>query len=262
MGYVYANDATNKEVFTIPLLAAADNAGGPTSGRAMKGGLTICNRTQQLKTGGQVTVLNASQRVALPASPATMTKDQWSSFMDTVVSHPQSRIYNGGDFSRSKTYITHPLDQTEYLKYTPWHGTLTFTEFWNHVAVWPSSEPDIRPMSTVFVVFESAPENNSYEFKGRSSFYTRWPLESVPGQAQRPVPTAPASVVNAMRDHAESTSHLPRGEELALAGVTGAAAMSGATWLKNAMTGLRMGAAVVGEGMELAAPYLPLLAAA
>lgn len=256
----YVNNATTPgyEVSTIPLLAAADTAGGPTSGRAMKGGVTVVNRTQALYMGGQVAVLNSSQRVSLPAAPASMTGAQWDTFMDTIVAHPKTRIYNGGDFKKPKTFITHPLDQTDYLHYQGWHGTFTFNEFWQHISVWSGVNPESRPMSTIFMVFEAAPENNSYEFKTRASFYTRWPLASVPGQAHRPVPTATAAQINASRDHAEATAHVPRGEEVALAAAAATAA-GGASWLANAMRGVRAGALAAGEMAELAAPLLAVV---
>lgn len=223
----------------------------------MKAGVTVVNRTQLLDMGGQVSVLNSSQRVSLPAAPSAMSQAQWSTFFDEIVSHPKSRIYSGADFKKPKTFVTHPLDQTDYLHYEGWHGTLTADEFWAHIAIWPGLAPDPRPMSTVFVVLEVPAVENTYECKSRGSYYTRWPLNTVPGQAQRPVPTAAAGVINAARDHAEATGHLPRGEELGMA-AAGAAAAGGATWLASALRGARAGALAIGEGMELAAPLLAL----
>ncbi len=255
MSWVNTSATPGSEVNTIPLLAAADTAGGPTSGRSMKGGLSIVNRTQVLNMGGQVAVLNSTQRVSLPAQPSSMTAAQWSAFMDEIVAHPKTRIYNGADFKKGKTFIAHPLDQTEYVHYEGWHGTLGLNEFWQRIAIWSDVNPEPRPMSTIFLVFEPNSVNNVYEFKTRSAFYTRWPLNTVPGQAHRPVPTAPAAVINAHRDHAEATSHLARAEEATVAmGLTGAAA-----WLARGAQVAR-GAAMVGEGIMNADLAVPLLA--
>lgn len=263
MSWVNTAATPGYEVGTIPLLAASDTAGGPTSGRSMKGGISVVNRTQLLNMGGQVSVLNSTQRVSLPAQPSSMTPAQWSTFMDEIVAHPKTRIYNGSDFKKGKTFVAHPLDQTEYVHYKGWEGTLGLNEFWQRIAVWSPVVPESRPMSTIFLVFEPNSVTNTYEFKTRSSFYTRWPLNSVPGQAHRPVPTAPAALINAHRDHAEATGHMARGEEVAA--IAGAAGIGGAAaWLARGAQFAR-GAMAVGEGIagagEAALPLLALMAA-
>lgn len=258
MGFaVNASASPSSAVYTIPLLAASDNTGGPTSGRAMKGGVTFVNRTQLLDQGGQVTILSCTQRVRVPQAPSLMTQAEWNTFMDSLVAHPAARIFSGTDFRKSKTLITHPLDSTDYLRYDGWHGTLTLDEFFAHVAIWPGQTPLPRPMSTIFVVFESPSTTNTYEFKTRGHFYTRWALDTVPGQAQKPVPTAPAKLINMLRDHAEATVHMPRSEEAGVAAVAAAAAGAGG-WLANATRLAGQGAGIVAEGMELAAPLLAL----
>lgn len=255
LSYLTNNTTPGLGVNTIPLLANGSDAGGPTSARAMKSGVTIVNRTKLLDQGGQLAVLTASQRVSLPAAPSAMTQAQWNTFLDSIVAHPRSKLYSGSDFQKSKTFINYPLDQSDYIGYQGFHGTLTVDEFWSHIAVWPSSGHEQRPMSTIFIVMETPSATNAYEVKTRSAFYTRWPLDSVPGQAHRPVPVANASVVNQHRDHAEATAHLPRGEEVAI-GAGAAAAGGGAAWLINAARAAQAGAAAVGEGLELAAPLL------
>lgn len=242
---------------TIPTLALSDVAGGPTASRAMKAGITVTNRTQMLNMGGQVSVLNAVQRVSLPAAPSAMTQAQWDTFMDSLVAHPKSRIYSGTDFARSKTFICHPLDQTDYVGYRGHHGTQTGDEFWSHIAVWPTQNPEPRPMSTIFMVFEVPSTNNTYEFKTRASFYTRWPLDTVPGQAHRPVPTADPKVVNALRDHAEATGHVPRGEEAAVG--IGGAVLGGLAAAAGFAAKAGRAAATFAEGAQGLEMMMPLL---
>lgn len=251
LGFVTNNATPGAGVSTIPLLAAGSDAGGPTSGRAMKSGVTIINRTQLLNQGGQLCVLNAIQRLSFPAAPSAMTQAQWNEVADGILAHPRSRLFSGADFAKSKTFVNHPLDQTDYLSYQGWRGSLTVDEFWAHLAVWPGSSHATRPMSTTLIVLEPPAVQNTYEVKTRSMFYTRWPLDSVPGQAHRAVPTASPQVVNAHRDFAEAVGHLPR-EEIAAAGVGGAALGGAAAWATGAMRA----AQAVGEGVELFAPLL------
>lgn len=251
---VAAGAGVATSVHTIPLLSASDIAGGPTSARPMKGGLTMINRTQVLNMGGQVSVLNSTQRVKLPASPSTMTATQWKDFFDTINGHPRTRIYNGADFAKSKTYVCHPLDQVDYTRYGEFHGTFNLDDYFAHFAIWPGQNPEERAMSTIFVVFEPSPAVNSYEFKVRASYYTRWPLDTVPGQAQRPVPTASAAVINQHRDYAEATAHVPRGEEVGLAAAAGTAGFLAG--IGRAATAARAAAAPALEMAELAAPLL------
>lgn len=174
--------------------------------------------------------------------------------MSKVVSHPSSTIYDGTDFAKPKTFICHPLDQTDYLKYGGWHGTDTLDEFWSHIAIWPGHNPDSRPMSTIFVVIEQPAVQNAYELKARARYYTRWPLDSVGGQAQGVVPTASANVVNAARDRAEATAHIPREGAVAAAG---AAVMGGLGWVAR---GARAGAAAIEGAGALMEPLLPMAA--
>lgn len=187
----------------IPVINASDSTGGPTSGKAMKLSLDLVNSTSLLNMGGRVTVLNARQRVLLPAAPASMSSAQWNLFIADVRNHPDARSYGGADFREPKMFLAHPVDDG-YNEFEEWLGTTNADRYCDHFAVWSGSVPQKRRMSTIIMVFESPPSTQEYTVSIRSSYYTRWPLSSVPGQTQRQVPTAPLTVINAHAISAES----------------------------------------------------------
>lgn len=198
--------------YTIPTLSSSASAGGPTSGRAMKCGITVVNVSKRLNVGGRIYVLNASQRLAFGAAPSAMTQLQWKAVADAIIAHPHTRSYTGGDFVAPKTFVCHPTNETDYDKYVAWNGTDTLDQYFEHLAVWSGSTTTLRPMSTICIVIEPFPDDsvNDYSFTSRAAFYSRWPLASVPGQAHIPVPTAAAAVINKERDATERNAQVPR----------------------------------------------------
>merc|ERR1711964_258984 len=59
-------------------------------------------------------------------------------------------------------------------------------------------------MSVIAYVFDQVADPQDYSVTVRASFYTRWPLTTVPGQSMKPIPTASPKIVNHVRDQAES----------------------------------------------------------
>ncbi len=203
------------DVHSVPTLVDASDAGGPTSGRAMKASLSITNITQKLNRMGKVYILNAAQRMVLPAQPSLVTQAQWNALMDKIVAHPKCRGYDGGsDFDGMKEIITYPCGQAEYVTYHPWEGAVTADRFFSNFTEWPgvhTQHPHVnRPMSTVYVVVETVGTHQDYEMSYRSSHYLRLPVDSISGQAMRPVPTAKSEHLNRIRDHAEQTANTLR----------------------------------------------------
>lgn len=209
---LYVNNTTTPflQVSTLPTLAAADDAGGPTSGRAMKCGVSIVNTTQRLNVGGRVTILNANQRFLVPAAPSAMTQAQWSAFADEVVGHPAAVSMGGADFTHPKLIVSHPVNGPEYSNYDEWKGTSTADNFASHWAIWPAGVPDARPMSTIVLVFEDPPVLNTYVLSMMAQYYTRWPINTILGQHMRPTPVAAAADINRHQQHAEAYAHVPR----------------------------------------------------
>jgi hypothetical protein len=75
-------------------------------------------------------------------------------------------------------------------------------------------------MSSIWVIMEAPSVAQAYTLQFSGSWYTRWPLDTVPGQSMRPVPTAPASAINAARDAAERAS-IPTSMASAVVGAAG-----------------------------------------
>lgn len=190
---------------TIPTLALGGTAGGPTSGRAMKAGVTIVNSTAALNRGGRVYVLNSNQRVELPAAPSAMIPADWDTMMNEIVAHPKTRALSGSHFAEPKTLVCHPTDQADYLNYGEWYGGITVDNFWSHISIWPGVVSQRRPMSAVYIVFEGPAAVQDYTVSWRAHYYTRWPLDSILGQSQKFVPTKDAKTLNDGRDHAEAS---------------------------------------------------------
>lgn len=212
LGATVENGATPAiTMHTVPTLAHTGNAGGPTSGRAMKASLSLCNVTQKLHRQGRVYIINAAQRVALPVAPSSMSQTDWNTFLDKLIAHPKCRAYDGGsDFDGMKEIVTYPAGQAEYSTYNPWEGGVTADRWFANIAEWPgvhNSHPHVnRPMSTVFVVMDTSAHHQDYSMSLRSSHYLRYPLDTVPGQAMVSVKTATSDKLNNMRDGAEAAS--------------------------------------------------------
>jgi hypothetical protein len=104
--------------------------------------------------------------------------------------------------------IGYPVDNVAYATFEPHEGTMNSSEFLNYlVGASNSHPPSKRGMSISVFILESTAEQQDYSCTVRASYYTRWPLSSVPGQSMRDMPTAPTSTINAARDHAENTAN-------------------------------------------------------
>lgn len=192
--------------YTYSLLAAADTAGGPTSGRAMKLGLTVSNATAALSAGGRVYVLNCDQRVFIDASPSNLSQAELNAFIDRIIAFPTCRAFSGRDFTSPRHFHSHVVDAVDYEEFGEWNGTYTPDQLGQHWAIWPTADPYSRPMSTLFIVFEVPAADQDYTLVGRASWYTRWPLNTVGAIAQRPVPTAAPAVLDRIHKTAAATS--------------------------------------------------------
>lgn len=193
----------NTTSFTIPTLAAADDAGGPTSGRAMKCGVTIQNTTQMLNRGGRVFVFNCASRVRVPAAPSTWTPVQFNTVFDQLAAMPTSQECDGAHFGEGKHNYCHVVDNTRFEDFDEWLGTYNTDDFSRHVMIWPGATVADRPMSTIFIMFDSPAIGQTYNISTRATFYTRWSVDTVLGALAKPLPTAPQDVINAHQSLAE-----------------------------------------------------------
>jgi len=197
-------------VATIPLLAAADSAGGPTSGRAMKAYVNLVNTTQVLQRDGRVYHLNGTARVRLPALPSLMSGTQWSALMDEIVAMPSAQPYAADAFGgKGKDFTCSVVDARTYEDFEEWSGTLDLDSFWGHIGIWPGGISTDRPMTTVWLVLEKpATTQQVYAVTAGAAFYTRWPLTSVPGQNMTDVPVASPDFVNGLHKAAELAANV------------------------------------------------------
>jgi len=255
LGAVVNSAAPSLVPFTIPTLALSDSSGGPTSGRAMKLGLTLVNTTKVLDQGGRLYILHSNQRFSLPAAPSAMTQAQWTTFFGTVKDHPDTTPYQGADFSNPKAMVSHPISDPDYHDYNQWVGTETFDQFAAHWATWSGASVRNRPMSTIVILFEIPSASQSYTVSVSANFYTRWPITSIPGQHSTYVPTAPAAVLNSHKVATESRSSvLHDASEISGGALAGAAATAA---LLGRMAG--QGAALAEAALPYAELAVPLL---
>lgn len=194
---------------SAPTLLATPLAGGPTSGRTMKAGMTVVNATNALNAGGRVFVLNSDQRFVLGADPESLTPTQFTNFLDEIVAHPKAREFSGADFVKGNAFHSHVVDAVNYEQYGDWRGQISINDYFEGFAVWPDAVASRRSMSTLIMVIESPTIAQSYTVSARASWYTRWPLNTVLGQSMRDVPTADARVINGHITRAERTATDP-----------------------------------------------------
>lgn len=200
-----------KRVFTIPTLALDDVSGGPTSMRAMKAGLSVTCRTPLLSRGGLVYVLNTSQRIRAAALPDVMTRAQASAFFDTIVAHPHVRVLDWADFGKPRHMYSHVVDDPTYNDFEENKGSLTINEFFQHIALGGSSIPLDRPMSTIIFACDRPTGTQNAILTAHASFYSRWPLDSIPGQHQKGIPTTQHDTHNKIHRDASDRSKLDPG---------------------------------------------------
>lgn len=206
-----SSPAINQRMFTLPLLASADDAGGPTSARAMKIGVDVLTNTQVLNRGGAIYVLNSDQRILFPNAPSVMTSTEWNTFWDSVTSHPRRNKLDLCHFDPAQHYYGHVVDDPAYNNFDEFHGTYSLDEFLKHVGLWPGTSPLDRPMSTIIILIDAPATTQVVSFTARASLYTRWTLNTVPGQAQKDIPTASSETLNGINrsaiQHAHSIIH-------------------------------------------------------
>jgi hypothetical protein len=184
-------------------------AGGPTSGRSMKSGFALLNSTSPLNASGLVYTLRSKQRVLLPAAPTAMTAAQWSTTANEIRAHVDTHVLSGPDYIAPKSYFSHPVDTQAFHEYTTWIGTETVTQFLLHCCTWTAATETNRNMNYFFIVIDGTPVQNTYMLTSRQSYYTRWPLNTVPAAAQIPVPTAPIQELNAAQKASEDHGSRP-----------------------------------------------------
>lgn len=207
----YLEYGIKQEIFNIPTLSGSDVAGHPTAGRAMKFGVSVINNTNALKRGGRVTYLNTFQRLPDVQTTGTAEDPQyyWDAIIGAIKAAPDRRRINGDNLVAPKQLVGAIVDNVRYHEFKRWKPTESKAGFLDHVldradptgptlAVLPDAP---RPMTTVAFVFDPTDDAQDYSVTIRASFYTRWPLTSVPGQSMSRIPTASAEHIIAVTEH-------------------------------------------------------------
>lgn len=196
----------SEALLTIPTMANGPVNGGPTACRAMKCSASLVNNSNVMHRGGRVMYLNSSQRLPSRAGPGT---GEFNDILAGIRSSPYSRTISGDSLKTPFQLISFPIDPVAYNQFMPFEGTLVADEFRDYVFSPPWDQGTsfhVRAMSTIVYLVEPTDEPQDYTLTVRASFYTRWPLSSLPGQSMQHMPTAPANVINKVRDHAEANA--------------------------------------------------------
>jgi len=240
-------------------MATGHEVDGPTAARAMKFSVSVVNCSSPLKRAGRVTYINSSQRMA-----AIGANNNFTQVITAIKSSPYRRRITGDLLSKPTHLIGYPVDNTFYNLFNAFRGTLTADQFMQYTNNGGEGVgPVNRSMSIVAYVFDPVTDHQDYSLTVRASFYTRWPLTSVPGHHMKNIPTADAKIVNHVRDSVESTAndlaHIVEGGALATmapkaAGVARAAAGRLASGMARApVAAAAEGAAAEAAGLDAAA---------
>lgn len=189
------------------ILTANGITGGPTAIRAMKASAMVLNSTQLLNRGGRVYTLNTDQRLLLPGLPSTYTAGNCDTIFDSIVQHPHTQPWDGTDFGVPRTHCATVVDTPSYERFEENDGQLSIDQFATHIGQWTGSAHKPRPMSTLVLALESPSAAQVYTLAWHGKWYTRWPLSTVAGRLQTPIPTASAQQLNALLAIAAARQH-------------------------------------------------------
>jgi len=204
---VDSSNIVSRSAYTCPHFSGTP----ATYCRAMKAAVSMVNTTKLLDQGGRVYMLHLNQRLTLPAEFTAMTGEEWKSTASEIKSNPDARPFSGAEFVHEKRFVSHPSNQTNYLKYREWGSVLTasaHSQFWTTATTAPEKD---RSMSTIIIVITDPPANQTYAIAAYGAWYARYPLTSLVSRAQVHVPTASPALVNAQRDKAELYKDVARG---------------------------------------------------
>lgn len=208
-----AATASLQAAYHVPTMNALPDAGGPTSSRWTKVGFSFENATPRMYQGGRVYLTHVTQRLNFPAAPSVMTADQWLAVTNTLRGMPESSTQghgwdefgSGGPMHRRCRYVR-VVDEPKYNDFTANTGSVTTIDnFYNNVAVWPSSTEDPHPMSILLVTWDTPNTFTTTHVAQDLTLHlhaqalTRWPIATVPGQNQVDVPAGSQRAVDQSR---------------------------------------------------------------
>lgn len=219
VGYIIPLDTEYKTVpsaqptasflrFSMPTLEKHDTAEGASAGRPMRYAVSVVNCTNLMNRGGRVFYLNSAQRMPFVVAETanSQTSYDFSTLVESVKATNIRQAVDGADLKAGQHLIGFPTDTTQYHAYNTWGGDEEhFDDYLKRISVAYSDKT--KPMSVQAWIFEPTTEPQSYEVTMRSSYYTRWPLTSIPGQKMAITPTAHPDIVNGAMHAAEMSAH-------------------------------------------------------
>jgi len=182
-------------VLNVPLIGAADDAGGPTSGRAQKCTWSIHVTTPMLSRGSAYYVANIDTRMLLAKAPSTYTANDANSLFTTLIGFPTTKAHDTAkdSYVRGSAHVT---DFNDYNNFAEWDGNVTADSFMLHTSIWPTAVPNVRPMSTTVLIFDVPANPQSVIITVGARFYNRFPTDTIPGRMMVDLPLAQQHMIN------------------------------------------------------------------
>lgn len=197
------------EGYTVPLMSQSSSAGGPTSSKISKVGFRITNSTPMLNRGGRAYLVRLDQRIKFPSAPSGLIGSQWNTVFTTLNSLPDDlcRPVDLLTFGKDSKGGQRPFfcivdDQVDYQVFENHAGTTASLDEWfSHIGVWSGagiSELQ-RPMSILVLILESPANtgvNQQLTMNFDAQWLTRWPVDTIPGQAAKTLKPSSLAEVN------------------------------------------------------------------
>jgi hypothetical protein len=121
---------------------------------------------------------------------------------------PGAHTTEGSQFGKTKSWFCHPVDGTGYKQFKEWEST-NVTETWSRTYTLTNGYY-LAPMCPIIIVldpltgtFGDEPLLNSYILKVTAQWYMRFGAGDDRAYYMHSIPTAPLSIINKHRDHAE-----------------------------------------------------------
>lgn len=161
-------------------------ASNPTHVMCSRGSVRIRNMTRNFNIAGTVQVL----RQSIPLPGLISTQDLYTGIKDLIEESTATVVMTGLELARSHQWDCVPVTQSAYTSF--------------HEPV--SGEVDrLDPgLSSVFMLFEHASQQQEYEISMAACYYARYNVVGPLSNLGKPPPVAPLSIVNNIRSVAES----------------------------------------------------------
>jgi len=167
-------------------------ATNPTHVMCSRGSLRIRNMTRTFNVSGSVQVL----RQSIPLPSMISTQDLYTAIKDLIEESTSTVVMTGQELARSHQWDCVPVTQSAYTSF--------------HEPVSGEVERLDPGLSSVFLLFEHASQQQEYEISMASCYYARYNIVGPLSNLGKPPPVAPLSIVNNIRAVAESIGSFGR----------------------------------------------------